>query len=381
MNQKKVLSTQFNMSLGFLPAVITMTAGNIVASDIALYIGSCIGLLACALNYCCHRLRIPQILLCITTAILCLLMLCTIFMPQKLYGIALPFVLEVGLLAPPLLLLLLQRPIHAFCQSHRHCSHLKQGMEATFVSSRIVCLLGGGHLMAVLLLGYISAPVSSTLHALLFLLLPPLIFIIAMFLNQWCIGYFNRELGEMPFLPIVTPRGEVTGKVLAEDIRNGKSHLLHPVIRIAVIVHGMLYLQPRKKGRFSLEAGKTDLPLESCLAYGESLEEGVKRIVTEQMPQADADRVEFNIRYRYESSETNRLVYLYLLELEDETIARKGEGEQGKPWTFSSIEQDLGKGVFSSFLENEYEHLKSVICTRGKYRESWTSRDGQPATP
>ncbi len=37
---------------------------------------------------------------------------------------------------------------------------------------------------------------------------------------------------------------------------------------------------------------------------------------------------------------------------------------------FKQIEENLGKGFFSSCFEDEYEHLKGVIYIREKYRES-----------
>jgi hypothetical protein len=130
----------------------------------------------------------------------------------------------------------------------------------------------------------------------------------------------------------------------------------------------MLYLRPRPQ-RCILDRGKTDIPMECYLLYGETLEQGIVRLVRQAFPQAPIQDLQFNIMYHFENKVTNRLIYLFILDVEDDNLLRDKQVKDGKLWTFQQIEHNLGKNFFSCCFENEYEHLKDVICTREKYKE------------
>ena len=170
------------------------------------------------------------------------------------------------------------------------------------------------------------------------------------------------------FVPIVNTKGDVIGRSLAVDAINRKNEYINPVIRIAVSHNGMLYLRPRPQ-RCMLDAGKTDVPLECYLLYGETLEQAIVRLVKQSFPQAPIQDLQFNIMYHFENKVTNRLIYLFLIEIEDENLLRDKQTRDGKLWTFQQIEHNLDKNFFSCCFENEYEHLKDVIYTREKYKE------------
>lgn len=72
----------------------------------------------------------------------------------------------------------------------------------------------------------------------------------------------------------------------------------------------MLFLCDRPMNAI-LDKGKTDIPMECYLRYGESLTEGVNRLVNNALPHATEDfKPEFNIVYHFENETTNRLIYL-----------------------------------------------------------------------
>ena len=121
--------------------------------------------------------------------------------------------------------------------------------------------------------------------------------------------------------------------------------------------------------RCILDRGKTDIPMECYLLYGETLEQGIVRLVRQAFPQAPIQDLQFNIMYHFENKVTNRLIYLFILDVEDDNLLRDKQVKDGKLWTFQQIEHNLGKNFFSCCFENEYEHLKDVICTREKYKE------------
>ena len=113
----------------------------------------------------------------------------------------------------------------------------------------------------------------------------------------------------------------------------------------------------------------SSVPMECYLLYGETLEQGIVRLVRQAFPQAPIQDLQFNIMYHFENKVTNRLIYLFILDVEDDNLLRDKQVKDGKLWTFQQIEHNLGKNFFSCCFENEYEHLKDVICTREKYKE------------
>lgn len=171
------------------------------------------------------------------------------------------------------------------------------------------------------------------------------------------------------FVPIVNTKGDVIGKVIAAEVINRKNDYINSVIRIAVASHGMLFLLPRPQCA-NLEKGKIDLLMKSYLLYGESLEQGAERILQQSLPTAPRQNLYFNLTYHFENETTNRLIYLFTLDLDDDAILRNKKFEGGKLWTFQQIEHNLGRNFFSSCFEYEYEHIKSIISTREEYKES-----------
>ena len=66
---------------------------------------------------------------------------------------------------------------------------------------------------------------------------------------------------------------------------------------------------------------------------------------------------------------TNRLVYNFILDLNNDSILCNKKFKGGKLWTFQQIEHNLHRNFFSSCFEREYEHTKEIIYTREKYKE------------
>jgi hypothetical protein len=135
--------------------------------------------------------------------------------------------------------------------------------------------------------------------------------------------------------------------------------------------YDMLFLAKRSSQRTG-DKGKMDIPLETYLLFKEEIGNGVERLLKETFPQAWKDlRPEFSIKYKFRNEETDRLVYLFILDLGTEDgILCDLRFENGKLWTSQQIEFNLGQDYFSEMFENEYHHLKLVIETRGIYREA-----------
>lgn len=371
MNHKGILSSAFNMSLGYIPVIISMVLCEFITQDTAIYIGTGTGMLYS--YYSLHRrgVRIPNFILFISTGMLTLLSLASIIPGEYVPQGALPLTLEVSILIPMLILYLhKKRFINYFLRKKEECSKrmFAQGAESSIVSAHIILILGVIHFVVISLGIFFRHPIEDPAKWILFSLMPPSIFILCILFNQYGIHYFNNLMAHSEYVPIVNTQGDVIGKMMAAEAINFKNAYINPVIRIAIVSHGKLFLSPRPQASI-LDKGKTDIPMECFLRYGESLAEGCRRMLRTTFPGIKGLKPTFSIMYHFENSMTNRLVYLFILEVDNDTILHEPHLKNGRLWQFQQIEENLGQKVFSECFEEEYEHLKNVICIREKYRE------------
>lgn len=104
MDHKGILSSAFNMSLGFIPVIISILLCEFITQDTAIYIGTVIGIVGVYLSY--HRkgILLPNFILYISAGILILLSLAALIPGDYVPEGALPLTLEVSILIPMLIL-------------------------------------------------------------------------------------------------------------------------------------------------------------------------------------------------------------------------------------------------------------------------------------
>lgn len=372
MSHKGILSSAFNMSLGFIPVITSILLCEFITQDTAIYIGTGIGIVGLYILLKRKGAYVPNFILYISTAILALLTIATFVPGDYVPAGALPITLEVSILIPMLSLYIhKKRFINHYLKQVGICKKrlFAQGAESTIVSARIALILGAIHFITISLCIVLQDPLSKTTSIILYKVMPPSVFVASILFNQIAIRYFNHLMSHTEYVPIVNTKGNVIGKSLAIEAINYKNAYINPVIRIAVSTHGMIFLCDRPMTAI-LDKGKTDIPMECYLRFGESLTDGVSRLVRNALPEAKGIKPEFNIVYHFENEVTNRLIYLFIADIEDDAILCNPHFKDSKLWSFKQIEENLGKGFFGSCFEDEYEHLKSVICTREKYKES-----------
>ncbi|MEG1563959.1 MAG: hypothetical protein RR365_09580 [Bacteroides sp.] len=373
MRHKGVLSSAFNMSLGFIPVMITIILCELLTQDMAVYIGTGIGIGYSFYGMKRKGTRVPNFILYISTVMMILLTITAFFSTGCVPPKALPLTLEVAILIPMLILYMhKQRFINYFLIQKGACHRrlFAQGAESAIVSARVVLLLGAIHFSIVSLsILLCNGDINRELSQFIYHILPAVVFALSILLNQIGIHYFNRLMTHTEYVPIVNTQGDVLGKSLAIEALNYKNAYINPVIRIAILVHGRVFLCTRPQTCI-LDKGKIDYPMECYLHYEETLNEGVQRMIKHTLPRQNDLQPSFNISYHFENKQTNRLIYLFLLELEDDSILCSPRFKNGKLWGFQQIEQNLNMHFFSECFEKEYEHLKSVIDTRERYKVS-----------
>lgn len=374
MGHKGILSSTFNMSLGFIPVIITIILCEWITQDAAVYIGTGIGVGYSLYVMSRPGTRAPNFILYISTSVLVLVTIATLISGDYVPPKALPLTLEVSILIPMLILYLhKKRFINYFLIQRESCSRrlFAQGAESAVVSAKVVLILGVMHFIVISLSSLCAEVTPGSIAArILYRYLPPAIFIVCILLNQIGIRYFNRLMAHTEYVPIVDTQGNVIGKSLAIEAVNYKNAYMNPVIRIAVSAHGMLFLCQRSQTCI-LDKGKTDHPLECYLRYGETLTQGAERLIKHTFPNTEEElKPSFNILYHFENEQTNRLIYLFILDIKNDEILCDPRFKGGKLWRFQQMEQNLGKNLFCECFEQEYEHLETVIGIREKYKES-----------
>lgn len=360
------------MSLGFIPILITLVLSLMTSQNIAIYIGSSIGLIASLYFWIRKGVKIPKFILLFSTGVLLILTLATfIYNNYCPYGY-LPITIEVSVFIGMAILYLHKRRFINFlikrqgsCNKHFYI----QAAESTIVSARIFLLVAATHFVMMGFFGVLSQNLFEYRHILLYNVLPPIVFIITIIFNEIAIYYFNRITKHIEYLPIVNVNGTVIGKTLAIDALNYKNKYINPVIRIAAISNGKLYLCSRSNNCI-IEKNKLDIPMECYLRYGESLEEGAIRLLKNTFPKIKEHTPIFNLVYHYDDEKTSRLNYLFLVDIEDQSLLDNPNFKSNKLWSLEELDRLIQTEEVSLLLKQEYQQIKNIIYTREKYKES-----------
>ncbi|TWV14726.1 hypothetical protein FQ707_03190 [Bacteroidaceae bacterium HV4-6-C5C] len=370
MAHKGVLSSKFNMSLGFIPVIVSILLYEIITKDISIYIGTGVGILYSVYTFLGKGKYIPHFILYTTTIMLIIMTLATLILGSCCPNSYFPITLEVCAIIPTSIFYLRKKNVIGEQERQPRCcmDELSPGTISAIVSIRVVLIIAIIHFIAITIVLIFFRPLSTLTQNILFRVCPPIVFLVSILFNQYGIRFFNKAMEHSAFVPVVNIKGDVLGRRLASDVPKERGAYIHPIIRIAISYKSMLYLQPRSEYCI-VETGKTDIPMECYLLYGESLENGVNRLINKTLPASCIKDIKFNIMYHFENEETNRLIYLFLLELNDDNILLGKKIGDGKLWTLRQIEHNLGKNFFSKSFEHEYEHLSKVIDTREKYKE------------
>lgn len=169
----------------------------------------------------------------------------------------------------------------------------------------------------------------------------------------------SKRLQGEEWLPVINECGVVQGRIAKSVSLSMKNKFLHPIVRIALIYDGMLYLKERDKSRL-LNPERLDYPFETYMKYNHNIGEAVKNAVKKEI-ETETLPVRFILKYVFENSTTKRLIFLYVAVIKSEKDFNDLNLEGGKLWTTNQIEDNLGSSVFSETFEQEFDYLKNTV--------------------
>lgn len=168
-------------------------------------------------------------------------------------------------------------------------------------------------------------------------------------------GSLRKEM----WVPVLNDAGKVIGCMARSVSRALPKKYYHPVVRVAVIYEGMLYLTKRGKDEF-LFPDMLDYPFRKYVLFRHSIENTMKEAIGDLS--RDKSLVpRFLIRYTFENEKVKHLVSLYVICLRTEEQLQVCKNNQGKLWTAKQIEENIGSGIFSGYFEEEFPYLQNTI--------------------
>jgi len=205
---------------------------------------------------------------------------------------------------------------------------------------------------------YMSEAAWAFISGGLFYIIFAVYFVIEWFRNK-------RQQRKMPviaddeeWLPVVDKEGKVIGKAPRSTCHNGQK-ILHPVVHLHVFnPKGHIYLQKRPEDKL-VQPGKWDTAVGGHISFGESVETALKREAYEEIGLTD-----FQARpmasYKWETDVEAELVYSYTSYDYKKIRLHSDEVTEGKFWSRSQIEKNLGKDVFTPNFEFEFKMMEQL---------------------
>lgn len=169
-----------------------------------------------------------------------------------------------------------------------------------------------------------------------------------------------KQLRKEEWLPIVNESGEVTGRIAKSVSSQMKKRFMHPMVRIALIHNGEVYVQKRGNNS-SIDPSAYDHPFEKLMLFNHEINISVRNSISRSLNMQELP-FNFLLKYVFENQDVKRLVFLFVSRIENEEQLKSISLLDGKFWTTKQIEDSLTEdNIFSECFQLEYEYLKNTV--------------------
>lgn len=194
----------------------------------------------------------------------------------------------------------------------------------------------------------------------IFSIVPILIILLIGVYQVLKISNLVARLRKEEWIPIVTEKGEVTGKIAKNVSINMKNKFLHPVVRVALISNSKVYLQERSLNDI-LNPGKLDYPFEKYMLFNHEINLAARNSIRKMVGDEIDFSIKFLLKYVFENEDTRRLIFLFTANIDDEDLIKRNGKMNGKFWTIKQLEDGFADEIFSECFELEFEYLKNMV--------------------
>lgn len=353
-----------NQAVGLLPLLLFMFLDNYFSYLLSFVIGVIFCFVSIFLYQILSKDRVYQFLL-LASAIT--LVLYSVFLCLKLEPVLFiysPLITEVLLVVVLAFIGFSRRSVLKKIRTSTHPTYKRTLMRTTinefYFVAQLVQNLYTLHLFAVLVYSILPDTMQSVrAERFLYREVSVLIGMLVILYEQIRLSLMQGSLEKEMWLPVLNEGGKVVGCIARSVSRSVPKKYYHPIVRIAVIHNGMLYLMKRSKDAF-VSPDTIDYPFQSYVLFRHSIENTVRESVGELAEQQNV-MPRFLIRYTFENEKVKHLVSLYVICLRTEEQFNQCKQAGGKLWTAKQIEENLHTGVFSEYFEQEFSYLQNTI--------------------
>lgn len=353
-----------NQAIGLIPLLLFMFLDNYFSYLLSFIIGITFCFVCIFLYQVLSKDKVYQFLL-LPSAIT--LVLYSVFLCLKLEPVLFiysPLITEVLLVVVLAFIGFTRRTVLKKIRASAHPNYKRTLLRTTlnefYFIAQLVQNLYTLHLFTILVYSILPDTMQSV-HTERFLYreLGVLIGVLVILYEQVRLSLMQGSLRKEMWLPVLNDGGKVIGCIARSVSRSLPKKYYHPIVRIAVIHNGMLYLIKRGKDAF-VSPDTIDYPFHSYVLFRHSIESTVRDSVGELAEQKDLTP-RFLIRYTFENEKVKHLVSLYVICLRSEEQMNLCKKAGGKLWTAKQIEENLQSGIFSEYFEQEFAYLQNTI--------------------
>lgn len=158
---------------------------------------------------------------------------------------------------------------------------------------------------------------------------------------------------------VLDTEGRIIGLATRSELHSNPS-LLHRVVHIMVFnKQGDLLLQKRSLNK-DIGPGKWDTSVGGHVNPGEDVYSAAVREMDEELGIVLSD-LQFLYSYLFRNHRESELVSTFSCAYEGEVHFNAEEIDEVRFWQMQSIEEQIGKGIFSSHFEQEFTHYLQHI--------------------
>lgn len=218
------------------------------------------------------------------------------------------------------------------------------------------------HIFAILLYRQFtfSDPILYSFDIIVFAVIPIILLLSIGICQLMKVGTLVSKLRREEWLPIVTEKGEVTGKIAKSVSLNMKNKFMHPVVRVALISGSKVYLQERPLNDI-LSPQKLDYPFEKYMLFNHEINLAARNSIRRMIGDDQDFALKFILKYTFENDDTKRLNFLFAANIEDEDSIKRTDKMNGKFWSIKQVEDGFADEIFSECFELEFEYLKNMV--------------------
>lgn len=155
--------------------------------------------------------------------------------------------------------------------------------------------------------------------------------------------------------PLVDEEGNVVGQAPRSVCHNG-TKLLHPVIHLHIFnSEGELYLQKRAASK-DIQPNKWDSSVAGHIDLGEKPDTAVLREAREELGLTNITPV-YITKYIIETDRERELSYCFYTQYDGSFELDANELADGRFWRIEEIQLNLGKGIFTTNFELDFNNF------------------------